>query len=102
MVPHMLESEAKLVDEAIDLLCSVPAAEGVPARPALLLGFLKEAGVAAIGTLAALVAAGIALKSRWAIIYDILRQILSQRLGGLLDPTGLLSLPQAARSLRLA
>ena len=52
LIPHRMRSEAAVLEEATELLCSVPAATHVdPARPvALLLGFGKEAIWLALGT----------------------------------------------------
>ena len=55
-VPHLLRSEAALVDETIELLCAVPAvgATKKPASSAMSLGFMREAALIGAGTLAAL------------------------------------------------
>jgi len=53
-VAHLLNSEAALLDEAIDLLCAVPAAISLP-RP-IHFGFLREAALIAGATAAALIA----------------------------------------------
>ena len=66
LIPHLVRSERELVADAISLLCAVPAARvrdakggrRRSARPALLLGFLREAAVAVacvLGTVGALV-----------------------------------------------
>lgn len=54
LVPHRLRSEATLIREAIELLSVVRTAEGVNAYPPLLLGFVREVSLLAVGTIGTL------------------------------------------------